>query len=104
MHYDAEVGSINGYKFYELIESTHFEVMQYTGLKDKNGKEIYEGDIIQYNETKEIHTVKFISGGFIVAGQHINELYLTKHWKVIGNIYENSELLQERKENETIRF
>lgn len=78
-------------------------LMQYTGLKDKNGKEIYEGDIIKstFPDTKvhsdiascthEIGSVEFTEGQF-----HIDSIPLYVHadiGEVIGNIYENPELL-----------
>ena len=73
-------------------------VMQYTGLKDKNGKEIYEGDIVQNFREKFI--VEYWGGQILVSWylRSINsgdtsELDCFGEYEVIGNIYENPELL-----------
>lgn len=77
-------------------------LMQYTGLKDKNGKEIYEGDIVVIDALVPIEDlftteVKWNTGSFTA---NKGNLYRTlAHWaqegiKVIGNIYENPELLE----------
>lgn len=72
------------------------EVMQYTGLKDENGTEIYEGDIVRHAADEGVYKVIFEDGGFYVKNlfeydfQTINEYPL----EVIGNIYENAELLK----------
>ena len=81
--------------------------MQYTGLKDKNGKEIYEGDII-YRKTrlssdnpwrKERYVIRFDEkeGAFLAGGitglRHFFEIEIDP-FEVIGNIYENPELIK----------
>ena len=64
------------------------KLMQYTGLKDKNNKEIYEGDIVKwYNGIEEV----FFGDGKFQAGVYLLD---EKEFEVIGNIYENPELLK----------
>lgn len=69
--------------------------MQFTGLQDRTGKDIYEGDILQYYDQKgyrmgtRINIVKWqntkSATGFNIA--------VTRRCEVIGNIYENQDLL-----------
>jgi len=88
------------------------DVMQYTGLKDKNGIEIYEGDICCDYFDNAIGVIKFINGCFVYEAlyddmfDNIAEdskkfrvplmkrvMYENQYVEVIGNIYENKELL-----------
>jgi len=80
-------------------------LMQYTGLKDKNGKEIYERDLFWWNwlGSPILREVEFHNGCFIgrdiehiVPMEHLGDFPL-KEIEVIGNIYENPELLKETK-------
>ena len=66
-----------------------YEVTQFPGLKDKNGKEIYEGDILTHKYYKTPVIVTFKNGGFIAEDVYIGDSSI----EVIGNIYENPELL-----------
>ena len=77
------------------------EFMQYTELKDKNNKEIYEGDIFHIGSEKIRYVVEWIDCG--LKGRQIrNKSWIgLDYWKddieVIGNIYENPELMEEVK-------
>jgi len=89
------------------------ELMQYTGLKDKNGGEIYEGDIVRYRclicvnkdleqTYDEVIGVVEYQGSCFTAGMRQGYyssylLYELDKYEVIGNIYENPELLNEEK-------
>lgn len=74
-----------------------FELMQYTGLKDKNGKGIYEGDIVKASYRNTPQVVEWIAkyAGFSIGGampeRPVNSDFTD--WEIIGNIYENPELL-----------
>lgn len=80
-----------------------FELMQYTGLKDKNGVEIYEGDILNYGDYKNLHEVVFRNACFwgesIEYGKPtgIGIYNALEDLEVVGNIYENPELLETKK-------
>lgn len=94
----------------KAIFNTPGKLMQYTGLKDKNGKEIYERDIVRIidpsGEKDKVCEVRFVNGGFVVeaSGWFYNgECDITTvGWaieegieiEVIGNIYESPELIK----------
>lgn len=80
-------------------ENTDIIVEQFIGINDKNDKEIYEGDIVTLDDEGEeldCSLVFFKEGCFRVGDGVENEAghYLT-HWRIIGNIHENPELLEE---------
>jgi uncharacterized phage protein (TIGR01671 family) len=90
------------------------ELMQYTGLKDKNGKEIYEGDILHYywkstlsssqKPVDQIFEVIFDEGSFQQMEiyrenlQYRKDIAIWHDWadlEIIGNIYENPDLINQ---------
>ena len=81
------------------------ELMQYTGLKDKNDKEIYEGDILFFRDENMKYVIVWQDTAFIIKSIEIRKYSEKMHWlddteiccEIIGNIYENKNLLEENK-------
>lgn len=105
--------AINGYLRYEEIDPD--TLGQYTGLNDKNGKKIFEGDIIaavlpnsKYQRRFEwpLMHVEFWKGSFFLATEHgsmfsaLNAFSPYVTFEVVGNIHDNPELLKGKKEGE----
>jgi uncharacterized phage protein (TIGR01671 family) len=89
---------------YLRLEDRRFEIMQFTGLKDKNGKEIFEGDILQSYPVPDVISIVGLgendennSFGFNLTALNNKKVYnfdtSVRKMVVIGNIYENKELL-----------
>jgi uncharacterized phage protein (TIGR01671 family) len=98
--YDQSIGKIYNLQIGSSLREWLFYIglrdetlMQFTGLHDKNGKKIWEGDIVESGFLKWI--IRFEKGCFVFAHSQTAEDYSYlyrgyKEFKVIGNIYENA--------------
>lgn len=85
-----------------MPEDSQYKIMQFTGRHDKNGKEIYEGDIVRHNRGYE--NKPRVMNGEVVYGAAMFGLMIPSGFasfvhqtfmEVIGNIHENSDLLED---------
>ena len=87
-------------EYYLNADFDEIEIMEYTGLKDKNGKEIYEGDIVIHHS--KMHKIIFNAeeARFVLRDDEFElEIPFTnnnsKRMEIVGNIYENPELIED---------
>lgn len=109
--WNSETKEIEVFETYEEIselflalsaDDGFYSIMQSTGLKDKNGKEVFIGDIIKCTRgcPHEVYLVKEYGGTYIggmpaIYLKGIRKGYAwTEHEEILGNIYENPELLE----------
>ena len=103
---------LNNYRYCGRVDTLDFEnmtaivnllqdvpLMQFTGLHDKNGKEIWEGDILKGSWRAKTNEVRFENGSFCI-GYHLTvDDMEARESEVIGDIYSNPELLKKAGEN-----
>lgn len=97
---------INTRSAWRIADGEDVSLMQFTGLLDKNGKEIYEGDLVTIRQNGHISTIEFTDGCFMMVHKHKDLSgvenggyeqvlgFLAVPVEVIGNIYENPGLLK----------
>lgn len=93
----------------EIVDEYEITVMQFTGLKDRDGKDIYEGDIVSWNQwakgsessgkrklTKSVVEWSERRGAWVLEKDSLWNMSIYSNVEVIGNVYENPNLLEEK--------
>ena len=102
MQYLEKSEIVNAYLL-RRVSFDDVELMQYTGVKDKNDKEIYEGDILFFRDENTKYVVVWQDTAFIIKSIEIRKYSEKMCWlddteiccEIVGNIYENKNLLEE---------
>ncbi len=85
------------FKFgWPLVATRNFKVMLSTNLLDKNGKEIFEGDICKVGHAQELCEIRYQGAAFVFENK-LGQMLVSDHHaicEIIGNIYENPSLLK----------
>lgn len=95
-----ELGDLETISVKKDLDFANYELMQYTGLCDRNGKEVYDGDVVTWGEYGERNQVVFKNGAFRIIQHSLNDISDVlgnlnyAECEIIGNIYENPELLK----------
>jgi uncharacterized phage protein (TIGR01671 family) len=99
--YGDLVQIINRIKIFDSVFSWDVRpetVGQFTGLSDKKGDEIYEGDVVKWIDSSRRERIDFVewkNGGMILRnGKYAVGVYLFNDLEIIGNIHDNPELLK----------
>ena len=110
---DGEIVQLGHHGDLIKVNKENHIVQFYTGVKDKNGKKIFDGDILNNSEATEekwLTKVEFSKGTFHLKEIQMNKyctcfcdittgeslLYTADNWEIVGNIFENLELLEEK--------
>lgn len=88
-------GELADQAIYNPEKSEYYVLQQYTGMKDKNGKEIWEGDVFDYGGGRVFY-ITYVGCQFVATfnDRVINTMIPIYNFENIGNIYENPELIK----------